>query len=286
MESSTAAAEPFLIESKYIEDNTSEDWGINPPPGRHNLLRLLYLVSGILVLVFTNTTTYFLFRPTNDYLDAHCASHTSVWSPVVGDKNLKFETVFFNSTLYGSSNSIYRQKPSREVDEAWNALGLDLPPMLLTSEEAVKSGVSLDRVRVEEKDGGPGYPVIVEGFHNIHCLNLLRQALYFNADKYHDWKEGAWSNDEETLQKHIGHCVDMLRIVLMCTADTGVHPFVWAKNSNNGSIPPHVFPDFQRSHKCKNFDTILQQTRKKKALKTSKLTIYPQKDSLILPDWP
>lgn len=42
--------------------------------------------------------------------------------------------------------------------------------MLITSEEAVKSGVSLDRVRVEEKDGGPGYPVIVEGLHNIHCL--------------------------------------------------------------------------------------------------------------------
>ena len=79
MESSTEAAEPFLIESKYIEDDVGEHWDTNPPPGRYNLLRLLYLVSSILVLVFTNTTTYFLFRPTNDYLDAHCASHASAW---------------------------------------------------------------------------------------------------------------------------------------------------------------------------------------------------------------
>ena len=42
--------------------------------------------------------------------------------------------------------------------------------MIITEEEAVKSGIGRDRVRVDEKDGGPGYPVIVEGFHNLHCL--------------------------------------------------------------------------------------------------------------------
>ena len=36
----------------------------------------------------------------------------------------------------------------------------------------------------------------------------------------------------------------------MCTADTGVHPFILVGN------PPLVFPDFNREHKCKNFNDI------------------------------
>lgn len=78
----------------------------------------------------------------------------------------------------------------------------------------------------------------------------------------------------------------MLRIVLMCTADTGVHPFVWAKNSNNASIPPATFPDFQRNHKCKSFDAILEQVKARKLLVGNTRKIYPHQESLILPDWP
>jgi len=83
-----------------------------------------------------------------------------------------------------------------------------------------------------------------------------------------------------------GHCLNMLRMVLMCNIDTGVHPFVWAKDSHNASTPAHVFPDFQRNHQCKNFDAILDYTKMRKSLARGKLDIYPQKDSLILPDWP
>ena len=46
-------------------------------------------------------------------------------APIIRDVEIKYETVFFNSTLYGDKDSIYRQQPSREVDEAWNALGIN-----------------------------------------------------------------------------------------------------------------------------------------------------------------
>lgn len=84
----------------------------------------------------------------------------------------------------------------------------------------------------------------------------------------------------------LGHCLDMLRVTLMCTADTGVHPFVWAKNSNNASTPAHVFPDFQRNHKCKNFDAIVQYADERQEIWAAHVDVLPQKDSLILPDWP
>jgi hypothetical protein len=83
-----------------------------------------------------------------------------------------------------------------------------------------------------------------------------------------------------------GHCLNMLRLVLTCNPDTGVHPFVWAKHSNNASYPAHVFPDFQRPHKCKNFNDILQYAKSSKSMTSGTVDILPKKDSLILPDWP
>jgi len=53
-----------------------------------------------------------------------------------------------------------------------------------------------------------------------------------------------------------GHCVNMLRIVLMCNAETGVYPFIRAKKQQECLDTPHIFPDFQRNHQCKNFDAI------------------------------
>ena len=115
-------------------------------------------------------------------------------APIIRDVDIKYKTVLFNSTVYGDKDSIYRQKPSREVDEAWNALGVDsryfcakifcfttviraiadwattVAPMIITKDEAIKSGIPRDRVRLDEKDGGPGFPVVVEGLHNLHCL--------------------------------------------------------------------------------------------------------------------
>lgn len=163
-----------------------------------------------------------------------------IWAaPIIGNVDIKYGTVLFNSTVYGGVDSIYRQAPSREVDMAWNALGgncehilpvylsifltitysIIVAPVILTPEEAAKSNIPHNRVRLQNADGTTGYPVVVEGLHQIHCLvryvhssknasnflqNLLRQATYFNHEQYHKWGEGAWKNDEFTLQKHIG----------------------------------------------------------------------------------
>ena len=43
-------------------------------------------------------------------------------------------------------------------------------PMVLSPEEAEKSGVSADHLLVGPEYGGPGYPVAVEALHQLHCL--------------------------------------------------------------------------------------------------------------------
>jgi len=96
--------------------------------------------------------------------------------------------------------------------------------------------------------------------HHLHCLNLVRKSLYYNYQYYKDMGMHAFSNDEDILQLHISHCVDMLRQVLMCNVDTGVLGQVWANREK-----PAAFPDFNTEHKCKNYDAVRQWAEKLQA---------------------
>ena len=46
------------------------------------------------------------------------------------------------------------------------------------------------------------------------------------------------------------HCIEILRQVLMCNADTGIITYEWV----DGSHDPH--PNFNTMHRCRNFDKL------------------------------
>lgn len=129
----------------------------------------------------------------------------------------------------------------------------------MPEEEAARSGISSDQVKIHLKYGG-GFPANVEGLHHLHCLvrdklfifrkrranasqNLLRQSLYYNFDYYHALGEGAFKNEDDILKHHISthrfslmpclqliakaHCLDILRQQLMCTVDVGMLGQIW-----------------------------------------------------------
>lgn len=73
---------------------------------------------------------------------------------------------------------------------------------IVPPELAVASGLIESQVQVSDRYGG-GFPANVEGLHHLHCLNLLRQALYFNFNYYHDLGEGAFSNKDDILRLHV-----------------------------------------------------------------------------------
>jgi hypothetical protein len=130
----------------------------------------------------------------------------------------------------------------------------DLPDRGLTVpiEEAPKSGLKPDQVQINPKYGG-GFPANVEGLHHLHCLNLLRQSLYYNIDYYRSQGKGAFINEDMIVRHHVSHCLDIIRQQLMCTPDTGLLGQVWWDPSH-----PKAFVDFNTEHKCKNFDAIRQ----------------------------
>jgi len=180
--------------------------------------------------------------------DMFCTRRTTQGSPLLEDISISYNTVRFNGTfLY---ENIYRQSASPEVDAAWEALGANYRSVSIPEKHAAEAGLRLDQVKINPKYGG-GYPANVEGLHQLHCLNLLRQALYYNFDYYSKLKQGAFKNDDHILKLHISHCVDILRQQLMCTVDIGVLGQVWYHPS-----APAPFVDFNTRHKCRNFEDV------------------------------
>lgn len=172
----------------------------------------------------------------------------------------------------------------------------------MPSSLAAKSGLLESQVQVSPQHGG-GYLANVEGLHHLHCLNLLRQGLYFNYPYYAAKGAGAFRNDADILRFHvseyflslkcsikhrlttaIAHCLDILRQQLMCTVDIGVLGQVWW----NKEVPT-AFPDFNTQHTCRNFEDVREWAEKHQAPKVEDLPpdyLLPPKSEDVLETMP
>ncbi|KAJ5587751.1 uncharacterized protein N7459_003516 [Penicillium hispanicum] len=204
---------------------------------------LKFTVLGIFFLV----GTLFGFFWRGD-LDGLCSRHVSQYSPVVNEVGIEYTVQEFNGSLL--KENIYRQDASPEVDAAWESLGVNYRSVRVAPEDAEESNLAADQVKINQKYGG-GFPANVEGLHHLHCLNLLRQSLYYNYDYYHAQGDGAFSNNDYIVRRHVSHCLDVLRQQLMCSVDTGVLGQIWIYPEN-----PEPYVDFNTRHRCKNFDAI------------------------------
>ncbi|KAL3466918.1 hypothetical protein BJX64DRAFT_284070 [Aspergillus heterothallicus] len=219
---------------------------------QENRLRLrygLWWTTGLAVLIsiFAGLAGGFIAYRSRD-LDEMCSRHVSNYSPVLDHIPITYHTQRFNGSLL--KENVFRQAAGPEVDAAWESLGINYRPIRVPANEALRSGIAVDHVQIAEEYGG-GYPANIEGFHHLHCLNLLRQSLYYNYDHYKSQGLGAFKNNDFIVQKHVSHCLDILRQQLMCTLDTGVLGQVWLYPEH-----PAPFVDFNTEHRCKNFEAI------------------------------
>ncbi|KAF2104698.1 hypothetical protein NA57DRAFT_70906 [Rhizodiscina lignyota] len=182
-----------------------------------------------------------------DRADA-CLDYVSQPSPLTKDVSISYAPVDFNGTFM--HENVFRRSASPEVDEAWKSLGVDYRAAHIPKEHASNFGLTKDHVKIKEKYGG-GFPANVEGMHHLHCLNLVRQALYYNVDYYREKGQGAFKNKEYVVKVHVSHCLDILRQQLMCSVDIGVLGQVWWNKDE-----PTAFVDFNTRHKCRNFDAV------------------------------
>ncbi|KAF4307442.1 hypothetical protein GTA08_BOTSDO03728 [Botryosphaeria dothidea] len=179
-----------------------------------------------------------------------CTKSLNHYSPLWDEVEITYDIQQFNGSLL--KENVFRKDASPEVDAAWGSLGVNYRSVAIPEDKAEKAGIAKDQVKISEKYGG-GYPANVEGLHQLHCLNLVRQSLYYNYDYYHRAGKGAFSNADHIVQKHVSHCLDIVRQQLMCTVDTGVLGQVWFQPSN---APLEAFVDFNTQHKCRNYEAV------------------------------
>jgi hypothetical protein len=71
---------------------------------------------------------------------------------------------------------------------------------------------------------GGGIQAFFEGFHQVHCLNLLRQYTYRNERDYSYLH--AFVNKNVDITEHVDHCLEMVRAKIMCEADMTPYPAI------------------------------------------------------------
>jgi len=146
--------------------------------------------------------------------------------------------------------------------------------IMITEEEREKLGLSPDSLKIQNpRTGEWGYRAGVEVFHQLHCLNLLRQALY--KDYYGQKELGGDVGDadgSEDLLGHVGtwepvvsvvgkltlwldHCLEALRQNLMCHGDVSVFTFKKFPELADQGIEGE-WPDFEINHMCRNFEAL------------------------------
>ncbi|EME85259.1 uncharacterized protein MYCFIDRAFT_202063 [Pseudocercospora fijiensis CIRAD86] len=137
------------------------------------------------------------------------------------------------------------------VDQLWTELGVHSNFITIPVSQGPAHGLDIHRhvILPEKINGEDHFIATIEVVHHLHCLNMLRQNLWYQRDWY---KEHHESDAAESLKIiHINHCLDNLRHRLMCTADRGLVPWTWA------SAPSGIVVDFERAHRCRNAQPIL-----------------------------
>ncbi|OLN87595.1 hypothetical protein CCHL11_10099 [Colletotrichum chlorophyti] len=203
--------------------------------------------------------------------DQECARKLSFPSPV--HEVLEYEDVQFDNAFWKPSP--YKGKPTPDLEAKWKDLwyygSFDLPDMYLPALNKSADGI-----------GGNGWARTKSGnllaglevFHNLHCLNLMRQ--YAHRDEYDYSDDPAFHGSDELVRAHVDHCIEALRIRLMCSAGKPNVQICYSFQGIDSTIDVTPFlhttgskgiqPDFDSQHRCPKFDRIIEWAKEKQIM--------------------
>ncbi|OAA40014.1 hypothetical protein NOR_06008 [Metarhizium rileyi] len=183
--------------------------------------------------------------------EGECAKVVSPWSPLWEAVEF-WEGNFENDFTHPSK---YRGPPTLELQQTWNSLwgvrgiGVDKEGL----QKLNKSDVD-QYIQIQGSDAdNPTYGAAIEALHQLHCLNVVRQYTWPLEMYDKSWGKLYPSDFEDaaTARVHVDHCIETLRLSLMCYAD--VTPVLLMYDAEAGGRRT----DFNTHHKCRNFQRIL-----------------------------
>lgn len=225
---------------------------------------VLFCLSAILLI-----STYIRSTPSTSRFVEKFSSYSPARDAV------RYVSGTFNATQGEASGYV---GTSNETDEMWDWVTSTVGDQMITPEELKLVQKPEDSIKTKDlKTGKEGYRIGLEVFHQLHCLNLIRKSTY--RDKY-EGKGDFAEKDEAKVRGHLGtnllnsrhsgpyptrdtellepiltsftdHCLEMLRMNIMCQVDIGVITFHELPNK-----PGDPWPDFSTLHVCRDFDAV------------------------------
>ncbi|KAI0468331.1 hypothetical protein F4859DRAFT_491262 [Xylaria cf. heliscus] len=212
--------------------------------------------------------------------ELECARLLSPYSPAIDAGIVEYYDTNFQNEFGGRSS--YTGPPTPELEERWDDLwsretfftfkaSLVDPANMgaggtieLPLDGPSRLNKSAERLKHAHKDPNRGYAAVLEVFHHLHCLNQIRQYTWKD---YYATHMAEWiSEDNHGIvdlnvtdptnmgdRMHVDHCIEALRLQLMCNAD--LTPLLIEVDDSNDFGQK---ADFNVHHKCRNWDKVTE----------------------------
>ncbi|KAH7348464.1 hypothetical protein BKA65DRAFT_476878 [Rhexocercosporidium sp. MPI-PUGE-AT-0058] len=239
----TSYNDPTRVKSRRISPKTLLNWLTRRLGNRDKLrgewARLQQLRSSLLenpvILHFTLVLTYSILcfvviHHSRELQGCPAVIYTPAQEAV--SREAKVLSVKINQT-----SNIFNAEPSPEVDDAWASL-FRYANIRVTKDEIERTG----RPSVELNDGSGDSFGTLDVYHQLHCLKYIRQYVHQDYYKVRD--------TNVPVKEHVNHCIEMLRQVVMCKADTALMTYEWLSDF------PGPWPNFGIQHECVNWEKI------------------------------
>ncbi|CCE33732.1 uncharacterized protein CPUR_07658 [Claviceps purpurea 20.1] len=243
---------------RLVDQEESASAGTAHSNGRCSRAFIVMSISNMVLFFMTaSMMTSLGIRSQKRVLNAELRA-TSSYTPIYDMIDLEPSIRKINGTVMPAGKlSIARQFPNPAADAIWTQDIELIRPIPVTREQIIKMGKDPDTVaKLEDNVWGLGddaYVATLDVFHNLHCLNALRQAAYAT-----ERDEGGFyvGNSPQPLRRHSvsAHLVQL-------TADddqTG-------KSNNLNLVTRHwtegleyPFPDFSIQAHCINFEKLTE----------------------------
>ncbi|KAF8864295.1 hypothetical protein BDZ45DRAFT_737301 [Acephala macrosclerotiorum] len=206
-----------------------ESLGESTVPSIRERPRSWILIHSLVLLSYSLLFAFLVYRQTST---ENCPySPALIHSPA--NEALKPEKILFDDDI--AKWNPYRGEPRPEMDEAWHEL-LKYSNIRVSAEDLK----AIDRTSVRLSDGSGMYMSELNVYHQLHCLKMIRQSMHL--DKY--------DMPMAHMSEHIDHCLDNLRLLVMCKADVSLQTYDWLDNT------PRPFANFKIEHECYNWDSV------------------------------
>ncbi|KAI0468034.1 hypothetical protein F4859DRAFT_222762 [Xylaria cf. heliscus] len=211
---------------------------INRRSRRLHGTQILFVVSSICLLL---SISFYTMQRRGRVTDDRCMHLMSAPSPAF--ESVRYEWTTFNDVFQPDEYSGY---PSKSSEAAWAKLwdfgAFSVPVRHLAGLN--KSSETAD-FRFLDEDNVAG---LLEGAHQIHCLNLVRQFIYRD---YWDYSQlPSFQGGNKTRRAHVDHCIETLRMVLTCNTD--IMPYTLQTSSISGNVIGRSYP-----RKCRVYSDIV-----------------------------